>query len=208
MIGVVVNTCALGPRSGEIQSSGHVAHKARIAVLERDLLPRLCTDPLVNEVVVSGEWREPTTSEPWRYVSSPSIHFDCVDALQQRENGAKATTADILVFLHDDHVPAPDFFDVLTRLPNTWDVLVPERRTIREGKEIVLSNGRMEYVMGHCCVLRRAIWEQAPWSSVPPVFTWDVCHSFLLRERGARIRWSNELIVYDAETALGAQPWK
>lgn len=209
MIGVVVNTAALGSISGDIYSSGRVKHRERIALVE-DLLSRLSKDEWVDEIVVAGEWRDPLPNERWKYAPAPSINFDCTDALRQRQIGAEETTADTLVFLHDDHFPDPDFFAILNlmrRAGPPWDVLVPRRACEREGVAVILNNGSPHYVMGHCCVMRRAMWEVAPWTKVPRVFAWDVGHTFLLQEHHARIRFPDNLIVRDMETMLGATPW-
>lgn len=211
-ISVVVNTAALGAQSGDVLSSGKVPHRARIKLLDDVLLPRLSAESLVNEIVVAGEWREPEPGERWTYVPSASQKFDCTDALLSRQRGAEATTARLLVFLHDDHIPAEDFFRVLSdryEPRGDWDVLIPERRAFKGDVELLLPNGRMEaYVMGHACVLRREIWRAVPWTDVPQVFTWDLGQTLLLRQAGALLRWCNDLIVYDAETSLGAEPWR
>ena len=211
-VAVIVNTAALGPQSRDVLSSGKVPHKARVKLLENVLLPRLCAEPLVDEVVVVGEWRPPEPDERWLYIPNASQNFDCTDALAQRQAGAEFTTSRLLVFLHDDHVPASDFFKVLVqKYANNghWDVLVPERRCWKGDEEVLLNNGRMElYVMGHACVMRREIWQDVPWTDVPQVFTWDIGHTLLLRKACARIEYVNDLIVYDAETTLGAEPWR
>lgn len=209
-IAVVVNTAALGVQSGDVLSSGGIAHRQRIALLE-STLHRLMGDPWVTEIVVAGEWRQPIPTERWKYAECPSLNYDCTDALQQRETGAQQTTSELLVFLHDDHLPAPDFFPLLSlhakedRDVNVW---VPTRKCHREDGEIVLENGAPNYVMGHCCAMRRSMWEKAPWNHVPPVFTWDIGHTFLLKERGGKILFTTDLVVYDEETLLGATPWR
>jgi hypothetical protein len=209
-IAVILTTGALGERSSDIVSSGGIKHKERLRILQDVLLPRLQASPLVDEIIVAGEWHEPGLGDRWRYVPCASQNFDCTDALAKRQTGAEATTSRLLLFLHDDHVPAEDFFLTLQRKyanDPTWDVLVPERRTFKDGQEIVLNSGRGDYVMGHACVMRRAMWKDVPWTDVPQVFTWDVGHTILLQQKLAKIRWCNDLIVYDAEAALGSEPW-
>ena len=210
-VSVIINSAALGARSGDILSSGNVPHRARAKILREVLLPRLCENTLVDEVIVAGEWHEPGIGDRWRYVPCASQNYDCTDALAQRQAGAEAAHGNLLVFLHDDHVPATDFFEVLTGKYGSdghWDVLVPERRTFKGTDEIVLNNGRHQYVMGHACVLRREMWKDVPWTDVPAVFTWDISHSIALRDKAAAIRWVTDLIVYDAEAALGSRPWE
>lgn len=211
-VSVIINTAALGAKSGEVLSSGKVPHKARAKILQRVLLPRVCENPLVDEVIVAGEWHEPGLGDRWRYVPVASQNFDCTDALAARQAGAEATSSTLLVFLHDDHVPAEDFFVNLVSHYGTdghWDVLVPERHTFRDELDILLNNGKEDgYVMGHACVMRREMWKDCPWTDVPQVFTWDQGHTILLKHKMAAIRWVRDLAVYDAEVALGAEPWK
>jgi hypothetical protein len=211
-VSVVVNTAALGTKSGDILSSGKVPHRARVKVLREVLLPRLCSNPLVDEVIVAGEWHEPGIGDRWRYVPVASQNFDCTDALASRQAGAEASHGNLLVFLHDDHVPGEDFFVNLVShygSVGNWDVLVPERRTFKDGVDIALNNGASQgYVMGHACVLRREIWKDVPWTDVPQVHTWDVGFTLLLRQQLAIIKWVRDLVVYDAESALGARPWE
>ena len=210
-ITVIVNTAALGPKSADTLSSGKIPHRARIKILRDVLLPRLTAQPLVDEVIVAGEWHEPGLGDRWRYVPCASEHYDCTDALAQRQAGAEASHSNLLVFLHDDHVPAEDFFlNLQAHWANRtdWDVLVPERRTFKDGAEVVLNNGRHQYIMGHACVMRREMWEAAPWTRVPKVHTWDMGHTIQVRDQLGQIKWVTDLIVYDAEAALGARPWE
>ena len=211
-VSVIVNTAALGPKSGDILSSGKVPHRARERILRQVLLPRVCNNPLVDEVIVAGEWHDPGIGDRWRYVPCDSVNYDCTDALMQRQVGAEASSSNLLVFLHDDHVPGEDFFVNLVNhygSAGNWDVLVPERRTFRDHLDIMLNNGREEgYVMGHACVMRREMWKDAPWTDAPAVYTWDVGYTIVLRAKLATIKWVHDLAVYDAEAALGARPWE
>ncbi len=208
-VSVIVNTAALGEVSAAVLSSGGVQHGLRTTLLRERLLPRLLRDPDVGEVIVVGEWE---SGEGYRYVPCNSVNYDCTDALEQRQRGFEASTGRLVVFLHDDHIPADDFFQVLREydVSPAWDVLVPIRRALdSEGSVHNLENGRQEgYVMGHCSVLRRAVCERAPWRRVPKVYTWDICATLLWRDANAKILWADDLVVYDLEASLGAKPWE
>ncbi len=209
MISVVINTAALGEVAATVLSSGSIEHGKRVNLLRDRLLPRLLNDPEVGEVIVVGEWE---SGAGYRYVPCGSVNYDCTDALEQRQRGFEASTGRLIVFLHDDHLPAENFFRMLRDydVSPVWDVLVPTRLALdSEGGTHILENGFHEgYVMGHCSVLRRAICERVPWRRVPKVYTWDICHSILLRDANAKVRWADDLVVYDLESELGATPWE
>lgn len=210
MISVVLNSAALGEKAKSVLSSGGVEHGKRAKLLRYQILPRLLDDPLVGEVIVAGEWEH---TKGTRYVFSPSVKFDCTDALQQRHDGFLASKGDIIVFLHDDHSPHPDFFDTLEAnyaSNKAWDVLVPRRYcSPAPNCSVALNNGKAEgYVMGHCSVMRRSAVEAVPWNSVKKIFVWDVDHTDKLKKAGQTIMFSDDLYVQDLETELGAEPWR
>jgi hypothetical protein len=205
-LSIVINSAALGPKSRTALSSGGVPYGKRAALLREQILPDALRT--AAEVIVSGEW-EP--ADAYRYVPCPSTHFDCTDALDQREAGFRACGGDIVVFQHDDHMWDMASLDRLIELyaaDETWDVLVPARWGTDAGTQRRLNNGAREaYVMGHACVMRRPAIERAPWSGVPRVLTWDVAHTGILVAGGARIRWVEDVRVQDLEADLGARPW-
>lgn len=205
-ISVVVNTACLGAKAQSVISSGGIKHGERLALLRDVLLPRLINDPLVDEVIVAGEYE---AGEGYTYVPAPSVAFDCTDALHQRQAGFEASTGDVIVFLHDDHLPTEGFFEDLTGVASRtrWDVIQPARVCRRDDGLVELNNGFAEgYVMGHAVVMRRSAVIAAPWDSVAKVFTWDVSHTELLRASGQRIVVG--LCVEDLEARLGATPWR
>lgn len=204
---VVINSAALGSRSrGQLSSSG-IPHGRRGVLLKEQILPGLIGRQGL-EVVVAGEY-EP--GEGFLYVSSPSVAFDCTDALQQRAAGLSASSGNIVLFQHDDHIVCDGFFQILSdkyAQDDSWDVLVPSRWAMDGGKRRRLNDGRADgYVMGHACVMRRAMAECVPWSSVPRVFTWDVEHTRLLRGRHARLLWVEDLKVWDLEGRAPGYAW-
>jgi hypothetical protein len=208
-VSVVINSAALGTRSARVLSSGHLPHGQRAELLRKQILPTVLAHRAVDEVVIVGEWEE---GAGYRYVPSPSTRFDCTDALAQRAAGFASCHGDVVLFQHDDHAAQSECLDVLVRkyVPErTWDVLVPRRMAMDGSTPRVLNNGADEgYVMGHACVMRRAIAEAVPWTRAPAVFTWDVAYTGLLRARDARVRWVDDLVVWDLEAELGATPWK
>lgn len=225
MYSVCINTCCLQARP--VTSSGGIPHAARAEMLQRTI-PRLLKEPLITDVIVVGEYE---SGDGYTYIHSPSVNFDCTDALEQRHQGALAAQSDTVLFLHDDHMPTRDFFQNLMlrtqqfRLSTPWDVFVPYRVSetpagaFGDGDDRSpcfreLNNGMDgHYVMGHASVIRRKMLNLVPWNTVPKVFTWDVEHTKLLRAAKATIQWADreigkEVFVYDLESELGATPWK
>lgn len=210
-VSVVINTCCLGEKARSVIAlKSGIRYGERLSLLRDVLLPRLINDPLVDEVIVVGEY-EP--GDGYTYVECPSVAFDCTDALAQRQAGFEASHGDIVVFLHDDHLPLGDFFSSFPLSHIGWDVLVPERLALSNPPNgmCVLNNGREGgYVMGHACVMRRVAVKAVPWSSVAKVHTWDVDHSRKLLAAGQRIVFEedvNGLAVEDMEARIGARPW-
>lgn len=207
-VSVVVNSACLGEKAKAVKSSGGIVHGERAALLKNILLPRLVGDPLVDEVIVVGEFED---GDGYTYVPAPSVAFDCTDALHQRQAGFEASSGDIVMFLHDDHMPQADFFTVLRQFYGMkgWDVIVPSRYCLKEFRTVFLNNGAIDgYVMGHASVMTRSAVEAVPWSSVAKVFAWDVDHSNKLRAAGMAIEFSGVLMVEDMEARIGGQPWR
>lgn len=206
MISVIINSAALGERSRSVLSSVGKPYGERAALLKEKILPKVVGVPGV-EVIVVGEYE---AGEGYTYVPSPSVAFDATDALKQRTDGLAASHGDIVVFQHDDHVLDAAFFQYLQGrygADDAWDVLVPARWAY-DGETVRLNNGSGDgYVMGHACVIRRAMAEKTPWSLVDKVFTWDVSHTLALRANGARIRFVDDLIVWDLEGRAPGYGW-
>jgi hypothetical protein len=206
MISVVVNTCALGARSQRLLSSTGIEYGKRAALLKECILPNL-TARTIDQIVVSGEYE---AGDGYEYVHSASEAFDATDALKQRSDGFAASTGDLILFQHDDHLAATGFFHALGRYAadDSWDVLVPARQVSDRGAVLTLNNGKPDgYVMGHACVMRRTMVEKVPWADVEKVFSWDVSHTKLLLSRGARIRWVGDLVMWDLEERAPGYGW-
>ena len=207
-VSVIINTAAMGLKARSVLSSSGIPHGQRALLLRGQVLPRLLRDPAVDEVLVVGEY-EP--AEGYQYIESPSVAFDATDALQQRASGAAASRGDVMVFQHDDHTIDESFFEILRTTyarDSRWDVLVPARWTMDSAGPRQLNNGSAEgYVGGHVCVMRRSIVDKAPWSAVGKVPTWDLAHTSMLRACGARIRWVEDLKVWDLEGRAPGYGW-
>src|SRR5690606_23637498 len=151
------------PRASEVTGScSPTPHALRAYALRQFILPRYLDDHLVSEVIVAGEWED---GEGYTYVHEPSRFFSCVDALAQRQAGFEAASGDLIVFTHDDHVLAGDFFAYLVN-GFSGDAILPTRlKRLEGGREIALPNGGEDgYVSGHAILMRRALVEAAPWS--------------------------------------------
>lgn len=154
-----------------------------------------------DDVIVVGDWEAHcapiNTSGYGRYLCVAPLTRTTTDALIKRDVGTLATTADVLVYLCDDHALAPGFGAALRAvLDEPWDVIVPNRyttdhNTIHSAPLVPLNNGeRHGYCGGHGGVFRRAVVTAAPWSTMPHHRNWDVLASGVQRERGARFCFS------------------
>lgn len=203
-ISVIVNTCCLGPRAHAVTGScSPTPHAWRAFALGNFILPAYAADANIDEVIVAGEFVQ---GDGFTYAPSPSRFFSCVDALAQRDAGAKAANGDILIFTHDDHILEPGFaarLRAMLPLPDGVGVIVPQRRRRTFASWNVLNNGRDQgYIGGHVVVMTRAAAEAVPWSIVAEVHEWDKSHTQLLRDAGFGIRWLDDLAAYDIEIGV------
>lgn len=200
-LSVVVNTCCLGPRAHQVTGScSPTPHAVRAFALGNFVLPFLCADANIDEVIVVGEFVE---GPGYTYVPSPSTYFSCVDALAQRQAGFEASSGDWIVFMHDDHALDYSFssmFRSMMPLPEGIEVILPQRRRRTFGGHKILNNGRDDgYVGGHCVILSRRACEAAPWSAVEKIHEWDRSHTHLIAKAGLKAAYSDDLVVWDVE---------
>jgi hypothetical protein len=200
-ISVVVNTCCLGPRAHEITGScSPTPHALRAFSLGNFILPFYEADSNIDEIIVVGEFVE---GPGYTYVPSPSRHFSCVDALAQRQAGFEASTGDLIIFTHDDHMIDYTFAATLRAMqpfPEGVEVVLPQRRRRTFEGHTILNNGRDEgYISGHAVVMARAACEKAPWRDVDEIHQWDRSHTNLIARAGLGARWSDDLWVWDVE---------
>lgn len=204
-----------------------IAHQKRKALLYDRTIQNV-TEQGFDEMICVGDWEEDGTFiAPWRYVRVGPIQRTTLDALLKRDAGTLAARADTLVYLNDDHTPAPNFLRELREvLAEPWDVLVPNRYTMRlvsdpepddfqarKKERILLNNGEADgYCGGHAGVFRRAVVESWPWmtwawaTSTP--LLWDRDSSYIHRAQGVRYVWRprTEIAVEDLEPER--EPWK
>jgi hypothetical protein len=134
-----------------------------------------------------------------------------IDALIKRDAGWAATTSDAVLFLCDDHRLDPHLLDVYrTKYEprNDWDILCPQRYTVRGHAIIPLNVGQAEgYVGGHAGIYRRRCAQLLPFTAGPHDLNWDVGHTHQLVAKGARLVYADQdLSVEDIEP--GAEPWR
>lgn len=221
-LSIVLNTCANGPRAN-ILSSGRQPYADRRWLLRSIILPAYTVwfKDLFKEVIVVGEFEE---GPGYTYVHCPSVHYNCGDALVQRQRGFEALTDTAIpwvVFSHDDHLLDPD---TIVAPSEPADVLSPSRWTrsrctagepLNDGSGLWPSAGNEnpgfvpevpQYVNGHVCLMRPSVFRNGfKWTDSPPVFTWDCRITERLQQLRTRIRYAPEIRTYDVEA--GAEPW-
>ena len=204
-ISLIINTCCLGPRAEAVLSSGKQPHNLREFLLKCFIIPKAIESPAIDEIIVVGEY-EP--GEGYTYVHSPSVYFNCRDALHQRQAGFEASHGDVLLFQHDDHLvtgslpPASAFLG-----PENVGVVVPERQTrMRLWTGEQLPSGQGLYIMGHAACYLREVLERCPWGDVLKYFDWDRAQTHQIRQAGYAIAWTDRLIAWDIE--MGSKPWE
>lgn len=161
-----------------------------------------------DELLVVGDY--PHTA-PWPTVTVDPMTRTTIDALVKRDVGWLKTTAESVLFLVDDHRLDPEFMNVYRThyaQRRDWDVLVPARYTVRDGRRIWLNVGQdMGYCGGHGGIFRRVCASLLPWSAGPHHPNWDVLHTHQLVQLGAKLVYANQdLAIEDIEP--GASPWQ
>lgn len=221
-ISLIINTAAAAPHAKHVLSSGKVPYSWRAYALKNFILPRYCSDPYIDEVIVSGIWEE---GEGYKYVRVPPIHFNWADCIAQRQAGFEAASGDVLIFQHDDHVLERACILIDPRDQTTvylshymspegtadnkqYDVLSPARYTrarVFAGER--LNAGEAEkYIDGHLAIYRREVIGRCPWKEVPAQFTMDVAHTKQIRAAGFNIVHTDAVRCWDVER--GSEPWK
>ena len=190
-----------------------IAHERRAALVREHVVPSTVAQGF-DDVLVVGDWLDDT---PWptgvRYLCVEPLTRTTTDALIKRDVGALATDATTLVYLSDDHALAPHFVaelrDVLNEVPRTWDVIVPNRYTMRADARIPLPNGEAEgYCAGHGMIVRRGVIEHTPWSAQRHHRNWDVLASLAQQRAGARFVWHPREAIAICDIEPGATPWR
>jgi len=201
----IINSIALAPDARRV-SSGNRPYGERAWLLRNVILPWYRSLCVFDDIVVVGEFEE---GPGYRYVPCPQVYHNVGDALIQRTVGLGATTGidgDWVLFQHDDHLWSPE--NPVPRAQGGFDnVLSPARLTrARCALGEPLNDGHQDgYVNGHACLMRRWVAHKVPWSSVAPIFTWDIEYTKALATAGIAWRYAPEYAVWDLE--LGATPW-
>ena len=185
-----------------------IAHERRRDLVHDFVEPSVYAQDF-DEVVTVGDWVE-VIPPKHRYLHVRALTSTTLDALVKRDVGTLATTADTLVYLNDDHTLDANFANGLrAALDEPWDVLVPNRYTVRNGKRIALNNGeRDQYCGGHSGVFRRALIQQRPWSAQYHTPYWDLVSSRWQVGAGARFVWEPRAEIAVCDIEPGVEPWK
>ena len=202
----IINSIALAKDAAR-PSSGSRPYAERAWLLRNVILPWYASLGVFDEVVVAGEFEEGLFH---RYVPCAQVFHTVGDALLQRQLGFEATTGhpdDWVLFQHDDHLWAPEN-ETLGVSVAADRALSPSRWTrARRATGEALNDGHLvPHINGHALLMRRRIAALVPWTSVPPVFTWDVEYTAALARAGVAWRYAPEYAVWDLER--GAEPWK
>ena len=220
-ISVCINTAALAPHAKHVMSSGGVPYSWRAYALKNFIIPRYCSDSYIDEVIVAGIWEE---GEGYTYVPVPPVHFSWKDCIAQRQAGFEASSGDVLIFQHDDHVLEHAYVLIDPRDQTTvflshymspmgtmdnkqYDVLSPARYTrARTFAGERLNAGEAEgYIDGHCSIYRREVIESCRWADVPAQFTMDQAHTRQIQAAGFNIVWTDAVRCWDVEHQ--STPW-
>jgi hypothetical protein len=177
-------------------------------------------DSCLPEVVRSAQEQEPDelvvigdrlrTFGDLRVLNVEPLTRTTIDALVKRDVGFVATTSRFICYLADDHRLGPNFvkhFRERYADRDDWDLLAPQRFTVRGQQIFNLNVGKdLHYIGGHCGIYRRSILRQVPWSASRHHPNWDVWHSHDLVKAGGKLVYTDiDLAIEDIEP--GARPW-
>ena len=110
----------------EVRSSGKMFYGYRSYALRNWILPQYIADPYIDEVIVVGDFEE---GEGYQYVPCPSVKFNWSDCIAQRHEGFLASSGDVVIFQHDDHVFDKNSSNLIWARLGLQDVLSPARYT-------------------------------------------------------------------------------
>ena len=183
-----------------------IAGGTRTALIDEQVLPSLVG---FDEVLVVGEHHR---GDGFRYLHVPDLTKSTNDALVKRDVGTLATTADILLYLSDDHAVRDGFVRELLSLMAdaiaAWDVLVPSRWVEHPEQGLVrIPNGEAErYCAGHGGVFRRRVIQSRPWTAQQHHRNWDLISSHDHLRAGFVYLVAPRLQILDLEPH--ASPWQ
>jgi hypothetical protein len=185
-----------------------IAHERRVGLVNDVILDNVLAQDF-DDVIVVGDWLN-SAGDGWRYLHVPALTRTTRDALVKRDVGTLATDADVLVYLNDDHTLCEGFGDALRAvLDEPWDVLVPNRVTMRDNTVISLNNGEREgYCGGHSGVFRREVVTSLPWTAGPNDPFWDLHMSIEQQRAGWRYCFFPRADIAVCDIEPNATPWK
>lgn len=189
-----------------------VVSKKRIATVRDKIIPAILPQGF-DEVFWVGDG-EP--GDGYRFLHVPDLSKTTNDALVKRDVGTLASQAEVLLYLCDDHRPAPDFVSVFrdfTATTDEWDIIGPGRFTMYEGRRVPLNMGWNDprdpahpYLGGHGGVFRRRVITHCPWTARQHDRLWDVLTTKAQIAEGFRLVGVPDLLIEDLEPE--AQPWR
>lgn len=188
-----------------------IATQARAQLVRERVLPSVISQDF-DDVVLVADWDvEPVG--PYAYLNVAPLTNTTTDALVKRDAGTLATTADVLVYLSDDHALGAQFSGTLRNvLDEAWDVIVPNRWTYPPDMmaPVPLNNGESEgYCGGHAGIFRRELIRALPWSAGPHDRLWDRNMSYRQRrEFEARFVWKPRAGITVYDLLPENEPWK
>lgn len=186
-----------------------IASQNRAALVAQRVVPSILPQGF-DDVIVVGDW-------PRDDLVHPSVRYFCVepltrtttDALIKRDVGTLSTSADVLVYLCDDHALAPHFLAGLRDVINEeWDVIVPNRRTHTPAGVVVLNNGEGgNYCGGHGGVFRRHVVTRKPWAAYSHERLWDKNSSWQQQLDNARFAFFPRADISIVDLEPHRKPW-
>lgn len=173
----------------------------RAKLLDTQVIPSVLEQGF-SEVVVVGTHH---TGAGFRYLFVPDLTKTTLDALCKRDCATLATTADVLVYLADDHALCAGFGDGVRRMLEPggpgWDVLVPSRWVEHptQGRLRIPNGEENHYCAGHCGVFRRRVIQGRPWTAQRHDRLWDLYSSHDWLQSGVQFLSAPELQIQDLE---------
>ena len=198
-VSIVINTaCGDAEAAGRHNEYRSAAYSTRAELLRQHVLPA-CTG--FDEIIVAGIFPPELRKEfpHVQFVDVPPVRRNRWDALHQRDVGARYSTGDVVVFCHDDHAPGETLAAYLREMPQTTDILVPQRLHMKTRQPLINGRERLPpYMGGHCYAMRRWIWAALPLTAAPDEY-WDIVLTPMWQQLGARIVWDDSVVHYDCE---------
>jgi hypothetical protein len=204
-ISYIITTACGDPYVSEQHGGGglyKMTMSQRAELLDKEILPWANTQNVVDdiEIIIVGRYPEQLAKKwdgfQWLYV--PPERRDRIEAFRQREIAARWSTGDILIVSADDHRLDEYFVEKLREIENDdWDLITPKRLHAKTNE--LLNNGRDEgYSPWHTQVLRRSLWAQVPFTLYDTLWV-DIVIGTTYESIGAKMIWSDDLVVYDCE---------